>query len=283
MRLGIIGDEISQDLDTVLDVMAREGFTGLEVRSVWDVPPHELSDEQADRIVGRCAARGIEVIGFDAPVGKCALITDEQRLAEERRTLRRCLDLAQRLGAGFIRCFAFYREGDPDPARAAEAFGALVEGIDTGGVDLLVETGMRTHVPTVPLALDLLGRLDRPDIGILWDPGNSAYSGVEPEPFPRDWEAGRDLIRHVHVKNPRGSEEYVTLARGDLDWSAIVRRLGEDGYPGWLSLETHWRHDRILSQTERDTPWGSSFSDAGEASSGVLMGELREIAASLGA
>lgn len=281
-QLAIIGDEVSQDLDTVLDVLHRTGYRGLELRSVWDTPPHLLSDAQAREVGDRCEAAGVEVIGLDAPVCKSDLPRGRAEIDAERDVLLRCLELARTVGASFIRCFTFYRDGAPDPRAAVAAFAEVIADIDVDGVDLLIETGMRTNTPTIPLTLEFLRHLDRDEVGILWDPGNSAFSGIEPEPFPGDWVAGRHRIRHVHVKDPRGQAEYVRLGEGDLDWPAIVGRLADDGYDGWLSLETHWRADRVLDQAERDRPWGAEFSRGGVEASTLCMQDLAAIAERVG-
>ena len=32
----------------------------------------------------------------------------------------------------------------------------------------------------------------------------------------------------------------VPLGEGGIDWKGQIRALAEDGYKGWISLETHW-------------------------------------------
>ena len=45
-KLSVISDEISQDFQRVVDVCQEYGVPQVEPRSVWDTPPHKLSDEQ---------------------------------------------------------------------------------------------------------------------------------------------------------------------------------------------------------------------------------------------
>ncbi|MFD1052057.1 hypothetical protein ACFQ1S_44050, partial [Kibdelosporangium lantanae] len=52
---------------------------------------------------------------------------------------------------------------------------------------------------------------------------------------------------------------------------------GDDGYTGWLSLETHWRIGRVLTQQQRDTPWGKEFSDGGYEASVECMRQLDKL------
>ncbi|MGY4786482.1 hypothetical protein ACVNSY_01175 [Bacillus sp. OHL2] len=50
MNLAIIGDEIDQDLDNVISTVQECDYKGIEVRSVWNIRPDQLNDEQLDSI-----------------------------------------------------------------------------------------------------------------------------------------------------------------------------------------------------------------------------------------
>jgi sugar phosphate isomerase/epimerase len=260
MRLAIISDEVSQDLDTVLGCVRRADFDGVEIRSVEGVPPHQLELARLTDIRVEVDAAGLQVAGFCSPAFKCPLPQTQAQQDQARLLLEHSLIQAEALGSPTVRIFTFYREGAPDPVTAATVASELLAGLDLRGRRVLIETGMRTNTPSVRLLLDFLDRLARDDFGILWDPGNSVFSGWETEPYPDDYLAGRDLIEHVHVKDPIGQREYVRLGDGDLPWPQIIQGLTDDEFAGWVSLETHWRTDRVLSQPERDAPWGEGFS-----------------------
>ncbi|MEU3308886.1 sugar phosphate isomerase/epimerase family protein [Nocardiopsis sp. NPDC006832] len=275
MRLAVIGDEISQDPAVVADLAVRHGFPGVEIRSAWGCAPHLMSDGQLREVARVLRGQGREVAGFASPVFKHALPVTDREFEEASRLLHECLRRAELIGAPTMRIFAFYRDGDPDPVVAGHAARRLLDGVPPR-VPLVVETGTRTNTPSVRHLLEFLEVLDRPDIGVLWDPGNSVFSGWEPSPFPREYEAVRDLIRHVHVKDPAGQDSYVRLGEGDLAWTEILGRLAEDDFEGYVSLETHWRTDRILTAGERDEPWGEGFSTGGAEASAVCMELLSE-------
>ena len=42
-KLAVISDEVSQDFQTVVNVSAEYKLNGVEIRSVWDKPPQDLS------------------------------------------------------------------------------------------------------------------------------------------------------------------------------------------------------------------------------------------------
>ncbi|MFG2328475.1 sugar phosphate isomerase/epimerase family protein [Streptomyces sp. NPDC048604] len=278
MRLAIINDELSQDIEAAAAQTARLGFGGLEIRSSGGVPPHLMSDAELTAVRDTVARHGLAVAGFDPPALKCALPRTGAEITAVRDLVVDAVRRAELLGAPFVRIFTFYREGDPDPRAAAKAAQEVLDGVPFDRVPLVVETGMRTNSPTMRHTLAFLDELGDDRLGILWDPGNSVFSGWDPAPFPQDYELGRERIRHVHVKDPDGQAAYVRLGDGDLPWPAILARLAGDGYDGWLSLETHWRVGRApLTQEQRDEPWGEEFTAGGFEASSQCMRLLREM------
>ncbi|OPF76706.1 hypothetical protein VT50_0222945 [Streptomyces antioxidans] len=280
MRLAIITDELGQDPETVFPAVRQLGFDGVEIRSLDDTPPHQLTDVQLTKVRGLAARYGLSVAGLCPPVFKCPVPVSDADLRAARTVLEDSLRTAAALGAPHMRIFTFYRDGAPAPRAAAPRVAELLSGIDTAGVDLLVETGTRTNTPTIDHTLQFLETLGDPRVGILWDPGNSVFSGWAKAPYPAEYAAGRPFIRHIHVKDPRGQQEYVRLGDGDVPWPDILGQLRADGYRGWVSLETHWRIGRVLSPEQRDVPWGRDFSADGFEASVECMRRLSEMVSS---
>ncbi|WP_280265306.1 sugar phosphate isomerase/epimerase family protein [Nocardia wallacei] len=266
MKLAVLGDEISQEIDLVTEVASAAGAAGVEVRSVFGRPPGKLTDSQLRQIRRTLNDKNLTVAGFAPPAFKCRLPVTDQECADVAAELRGFIAQATVLGAPHVRIFTFFRNGEPNPVRAAHAAARVLSEV-SADMPLLVETGTRTNTPTMRHTIEFLEHVNRPELGILWDPGNSVFSGRDPRPFPNDYLAGRELIRHVHVKDPDGTAGYVRIGTGDLPWPDIIYRLAEDGYSGFLSLETHWRIGRVLSAQERDQPWGDAFSRAGQQAS----------------
>jgi sugar phosphate isomerase/epimerase len=275
MKLAVIGDEISQDFEVVVETTIGAGFDGVEVRSVDGIPPHQLSDAQLDKIRDGLLAAGLAVAGFASPVFKSPLPRSAAEVDAARDMLRCCAAQAARIGAPHLRVFTFFRDGEPDPVTSGRVARQVLEGLELP-VPLVVENGTLSNSPTLELTLRFLDALGRDDIGVLWDPGNSVFSGFHAEPFPRDYEMGRDRIRHVHVKEPDGTRGYVRLGDGSLNWPRILDQLAQDGYVGWVSLETHWRTSRVLTKHQRDVPWGQSFSEDGREASAECMSLLSQ-------
>jgi sugar phosphate isomerase/epimerase len=272
MRRAIINDEISQDLPTAAKLAVELGFEGLELRSIDGVPPHLLDDARLREARAVLDEYGLAAAGFCPPGLKHPVPLDAASREASRRVVARALEQADLLGAGHVRIFSFYRETDADPVGAAKVASPVLSGLDwPDGVGLVLETGTRSNTPTLGLARRFLDELGDERIGLLWDPGNTVFSGFDPQPFPGDFTAAAALIRHVHVKDPAGRIGYVRLGDGDLPWPEILAALVASGYDGWVSLETHWRLGRVLSGPERDEPWGAGISAGGVEASRICM------------
>lgn len=279
MKLAAIGDEISQDLDIALALVRTQGFDGIEIRSVWNTPPHRLTAEQCGRIRSRVEAAGVELVAYDSPAFKHPLPRTHREREVTVRLLEDSLAVARALGGPAVRVFSFYREGPARPEVAAEAMAAALDRVDCSGLLLLLENGTRTNSPTAADLATLLELLAPQPLGALWDPGNAAFSGLEAVPAPDSARRLGRCLGLVHVKDPRGSRCYTRLGDGDLPWGAIVAGLRAAGFAGYLSLETHWRVGRELSAAERDRPWGEAFSRGAYVPTAICMEALRRLVA----
>lgn len=283
MHASVLSDEISQDLAVAVTTAVEAGFDGLEIRSVDGCPPHRLPDAALAEIRRTVTGAGLAVSAFCPPGLKEPLPAGPAERAAATAVVQRAVEQARLLGAPAVRIFSFYRDGPvPEPERAAAVARAVLAPVELPpGVRLVLETGTRSNTPTVATATRFLAALGDPGVGILWDPGNTAFSGFDPSPWPGDFAAAPGRIAHVHVKDPQGTARYVRLGDGDLPWPRILRGLAEAGYDGWLTLETHWRQDRELTPAERDEPWGDGVSAGGLQASrecmAVLASWLREL------
>ncbi|WP_328783192.1 sugar phosphate isomerase/epimerase [Streptomyces canus] len=282
MRPCILTDEISQDLDEALEICDRQGFTAIEIRSVWNTPPNELTLRQCADIAARAADRSISIAGFASPVFKTELPTSAADLTRCQSLLASSIEQCAALGTGMVRVFSFFRDGAPDVQAAAEAIDTVLNKVPTDEVVVAIETGTRTNTPTAALGQQLVDALSRLNVGVLWDPGNTVFAGFGDGHLGGLPDLRPGSLLHVHVKDPRGTSGYVELGQGDLPWPAILAALRERGYRGHVSLETHWRKERVLTARERDEPWGEGISaggrEASEACMAMLASWLKDVA-----
>ncbi len=123
--------------------------------------------------------------------------------------------------------------------RIADVFGEAC----SGGV--LLETGQETAE-----TLDVFLRaLDRPDLGVNFDPANLLlYNTGDPVPALRRL---LPRVRQVHLKDARRPTtpgcwgEEVVVGAGEVDWPAFLKVLADSGFTGPLVVEREAGADRI--------------------------------------
>ena len=91
-----------------------------------------------------------------------------------------------------------------------------------------------------------------PHLRLIWDPGNAAM--LDPSAFTGlgGLENIRERVAHVHVKDVTASQEWTRIGDGIVDFAALLRYLGETGYDGYLSFETHYQRDGSGELATRD-------------------------------
>lgn len=258
-RLGVITDEISEDFDHALAVCAELGIREIELRSAWSTNIVAMDDATIERLAAAIDAAGVSVCGIASPFLKCHIEDSDQSGAagrmhsakESSRTeqwaiLDRSLDIADRLGAPLVRTFSFWRLSDPEPARE-DLLATLTEAtarVAARGKLLGLENEHACVIGTGEEAAWYLERIPDRTLGLIWDPGNEAALGATP--FPGGYDAVKDRIHHIHLKDAARIEEgtpFVKMGDGAIDYDGQFRRLVANGYDGVLSIETHYKID----------------------------------------
>jgi sugar phosphate isomerase/epimerase len=233
MRLAVISDEISTELGTALRVCEELGVTVVELRQVGDdnVIWH-------DRAGLKRISDSLRAGGFTCPVIASPFMkTDPPDVQWE--ALERSFAAAHALGAEIVRTFGWLREENPE-----QRDGQLVDMLSearrrtaAAGLSLALENEHACNISTGQEARRILDRVPEPELGVVWDPGNQAILGSTP--FPDGYEAVRERVMHVHVKDVRDGR-WAKIGTGVIDYLGQLRALAADGYDGCLSVETHY-------------------------------------------
>ncbi len=258
LPIAAITDEYSTDLDKALEAMAATGMSGAELRMIGGKNIVDLTDEELDRAIAAVKARGMEVISIASPLLKCVLpgapdvdprfqqdvfgarhtFEDQPRLAE------RAFAIAKRSGAKIVRVFSFWRTVEPEKCLAGivKALGALCERAAPEGLLIGLENEHACNIATGAETAKVLEAVEHPNLRVVWDPCNALVAGENP--FPDGYRRlPPERIAHVHAKDchMEGHKPvFGPLGTRAVDWRGQIRALLEDGYCGYISLETHW-------------------------------------------
>jgi sugar phosphate isomerase/epimerase len=66
------------------------------------------------------------------------------------------------------------------------------------------------------------------------------------------------------------------MGEGVIDYVGQFKALKDDGYSGYVSLETHWRPVK-LSEELLNRPGGEKFSESGEFASRICLKNIMKI------
>ncbi|HEY3331897.1 MAG TPA: sugar phosphate isomerase/epimerase family protein [Capsulimonadaceae bacterium] len=259
MRIAVITDEIDNDFERALGVMAEYGVKNAEIRAVWDKNIADAPDEYIDRIKAIADKRKVKIVGIASPFYKCDLgdsntssgpsgplhAATARSFAEQMAVLNRCIEIAGRLGTRFVRVFTFWKNTGLTPEvedRIAEAFAEPASIALNAGVKLLIENEHSCMTGTGKETARVLQKINSPAVRAVWDPGNAFMAGETP--FPDGYEAIKPFIEHIHVKDAcvvNKVPEWAVFGDGECQWAQQIAALADDGYTGFLSLETHYR------------------------------------------
>lgn len=232
-------DEIDNDFTTQCQVAAGLGLKYLEVRSAWKINILDLDDEQLATVQQTLAAYDLRVSSIGSPIGKIFIDEDfEPHLAR----MKHAADVAQRLGAPYLRLFSFFiREGDnPDDHReeVLRRMRALAEVAEQAGVIAVHENEKDIYGDIPRRCLDIVTSVDSPNLKLAWDPANFVQCGVRP--FTEGYADLRPHVDYIQIKDALLSDASVVVAgAGDGEVRETIRALRADGFDGFFSLEPH--------------------------------------------
>jgi sugar phosphate isomerase/epimerase len=257
----------------VLDFAAGHGYAAVELRGLQATMDLSQAPEFGPANVP-AAKRALAERGLVIPCLGSSANMHEMDAAKRTVQLdegRRFIDLAQQLGAPYVRVFGNnYVAGVPRDAMLAHIAAGLRELGDYArpkGVTVLIEShGDFTDSPTL---LDLLRRADSPAVALLWDAHHTFVSGKEnPEDTVRQLGS---YIRHTHLKDSipaatEGGRRYVLTGTGEVPVRRQVEALAHTGYRGYYSFEWEKRWHPEIEEPE------VAFDQFARVASGYLRG-----------
>lgn len=281
-QLGVITDEISQDIADAIRIAHRYGLAALELRSVDGEQLYRLSDSRIEEIGAAIRAAGLKVSGLSAPVFKCNLRNAEE-VAEHRGILTRYAELAQRLGTRYVRGFSFWAEGPLEEAfdDIVRELKGVVSILEQHGVIYALEADPAVYASNAAKAAALIRAVDSPYVQGLYDPGNDLWDPDQEVPYPDGYDALRGRICHIHLKDAVKQGDHITeavaIGKGQVDYAGLLRRLVQEGYDGYLVVETHYRLQSSLTEEQLKRPAGYAFSEGGEEATIDCLNSLFEL------
>ena len=262
MKLGVICDGISRDLDHALSVMSEFDLEYAELQFVWD---KEVGDHDAQEIIKikdllKKHNKPVSCLSRHVFAG----LTTQNKPGDDDHVrhmdaLKRVIDMAHQLGSPLVLIMTSKKEQILWGHNGAEKWNVAKGAWDTlppliapavelaraEGVQLVVETGNGTMVNSNYTACKLIDELDAKDVlKVLWDPGNNCW--CHELAYPDGFEAVKDgYLGHLHIKDvlvdtPKATLEVREMGTGQLAplFAPMAEALRDNSYDGVISFES---------------------------------------------
>lgn len=251
MKLSVITDEIDQDLATALEFAVAYGIDHVAVRSVWEQNVAAISDGTVERLGSLVRRRGLRVSAVLSPLFKCVAPDQHDRceadphyvgfsssFRDHVEAAGRVRRIAEFLNAPVVRIFSFLAD-QPRQPMSPDGWAPIAESVAAWPSGLCAVEN--EHTCRVATLRELEEICTTQDVSAVIDPCNQVR--VTGTVTPDD--LGAALVHRavdVHVKDVRDGR-YVPAGTGLLPWPALMVRLRELRYKGYLTLESHLRGD----------------------------------------
>ena len=263
---------------TVMEAIAlfhKIGLDGAEivVQDDYKSGLPTVCSEELLRQVRACADENhIRIIAL-TPYNSHFNALDEGVRKTEIQAIERVIGYCEVLGARYIRIYGGNIAPGEEKEHWQEKHDKLVESMRylgdkarEKGVTLVIENHFNTMTLTARQTADTIREIGHDNVKILYDQANLTFTCSE------DYEEAialqNGLVGHMHVKDlvfkgknkafvssddvshpDEDSRNVITriVGEGVLNWPAILKKMAETGYDGWLSLEyeRRWHPDDI--------------------------------------
>lgn len=257
-RIGAITDEFSSDIGVAAGAMRELGMKGAELRVVGGRNIMDLSDTEIAQTMDVLRDHDLEVVAIATPLLKCSLpdapevdsrfqqdiFNAKHTFEDQPRLADRAFEIAGLTGAKIVRVFSYWRVLTPEVVfeRVVDALQELSDKAARHGLIIGLENEHACNIATAQETARVLAAIDHGNLQVVWDPANAYVSGEKP--FPTGYQLlDSTRIAHVHAKDctlDGHKPVWGPLGECDIDWQGQLDALAEDGYAGFIHLETHW-------------------------------------------
>lgn len=242
-KIGVVTDEISDDLEEALNVAKSWGLNYIELHRVWGKNICDVDDATLSKVIRLVRASGLTVTNIDSLTLRCYLDNDEE-YSQHIKHLLRSIEVAPLFNTNVVRLFSFWKEENVEEKwdRIFEKMELPIKIAEREGVILGFENVSSGNIGTSDDLVRLFTMFNSPNLKLIWDPGN-AYAAGEKAPFPDGYEKIKSKVIHVHTKdaifNEEGKNVWKPIGQGKVDYRGQLEALLKDNYQGVIALETH--------------------------------------------
>ena len=236
--------EVSNDPESAIELGTGWGITNYELRVLWnnDRVPY-ITDAQKEHLKKVIAEYGVRIVTISPGLFIYKPATEEIAEQELSDKLPKSLEFAAEFGCSRIIIFGFARTEGVGNDFVVDKFGKAAEAARKVGCTLVVEPIGNSYCDNGADMGSIIRQVGSDHLKVNLDCGNFQYTGLTA--YPDEYEHVKDLVEYVHVKNwSAARQQWALYDEGDIDLKTVLRRLKQDGYKGYLAMETHVRYSQ---------------------------------------
>lgn len=221
------GDE---DFVYAFEAIPKLGIQNIEF-NCWYA--RNLTPSGLDSIRTRCRRTNLEPISIQASSFGGGQSHD---VARETSRLLWLISACDRLGCKLLKCTGAPRGQSGGLESLVQVLNAVAPEAERRGVRIVLENHHRNVIEFPDDYEFIFSKVESPAIGICFDMGHFARSGVEMEPLI---DAMHHRIYEIDVKDADavGGSRFVRFGTGIVDCSGVIEHCINRGYSGYLVLE----------------------------------------------
>jgi L-ribulose-5-phosphate 3-epimerase len=239
-HLGSVTDIFSPDVATAAANMRELGLRGAELRTINTKNILEADQDELTAALATLRENDLQVVAIATPLLKCTL--DDWKAQSHQA--ERAFEIASQAGARIVRVFSGARVAQPETVfeRVVDILQDLADKAGQHDLVIALENDRACNVSTAQEMGGVLAAIDHSNLQVVWDPASAYISGEKP--FPSGYQMlDTTRIALVHAKDctlEGHKPVWEPLGDGDIDWQGQIDALAEDGYEGFIHLETYW-------------------------------------------
>ena len=242
LEFGMVSDEISPDFNEAARYGGEWGISIFELRVLRTGRIPAVDQSELREVQTLVKGNGLKITALSPGIFKLPLSQTTKLEEELATTLPKTLTLAREFGASLIIAFGFQREQDEKPetfSRAVDFMSRAAEKAGKEGIRIIIENEPGFWCDSGANTAKLIQAVDSPHLRANWDPCNGY--GTSERPFPEGYEAVKQYIANVHVKDTKEGSliRCVPVGEGAVNWRGQLAALVRDQLVRHITIETH--------------------------------------------
>ena len=242
LEFGMVSDEISPDFNEAARYGREWGISIFELRVLRTGRIPAVDQGELREVQALVKSNGLRITALSPGIFKLPLSQTTKLEEELVTTLPRTLALAREFGASLVIAFGFQREQNEKSetfSRAVDFMSRAAEKAGKEGIRIIIENEPGFWCDSGANTAKLIQAVNSPHLRANWDPCNGY--GTAERPFPEGYEAVKQYIVNVHVKDTKEGTliRCVPVGEGAVNWKGQLAALVRDQLVRHITIETH--------------------------------------------